>query len=313
MEYDNKTWEQTALDVLEDMSLVAAAVAHDPVSVDGDGALTYGFGGGATFPNNGNPMAYIVFNPTATDWDQEAQQAAFLAPHTGKQYLASFCAYQKANDDWLISPELPGTAQTISFWVKTESSQFGLENFEVLYSSTDKSADSFQRIGDVREAPQAEWTEVSVELPEGAKYFAIRCVSNDKFMFMLDDITYIGAKNYDATPLAYNIYRDGEVVAKVDGSQTGFTDVERIPAGDHSYFVTVIYAQGESAPSNTVTLTTTAIKPLTVDNLDGADVQVFTVDGKLVAEGKHVLHALQAGRQYVVKNKKDGTVVHIMK
>lgn len=281
--------------------------------VDGDGALTYGFGGGATFPNNGTPMAYIVFNPTATDWDQEAQQAAFLAPHTGKQYLASFCAYQKANDDWLISPELPGTAQTISFWVKTESSQFGLENFEVLYSSTDKSTDSFQRIGDVREAPQAEWTEVSVELPEGAKYFAIRCVSNDKFMFMLDDITYIGAKNYDATPLAYNIYRDGEVVAKVDGSQTGFTDVERIPAGDHSYFVTVIYAQGESAPSNTVTLTTTAIKPLTVDNLDGADVQVFTVDGKLVAEGKHVLHALQAGRQYVVKNKKDGTVVHIMK
>ena len=75
----------------------------------------------------------------------------------------------------------------------------------------------------------------------------------------------------------------------------------------------MIYAQGESAPSNTVTLTTTAIKPLTVDNLDGADVQVFTVDGKLVAEGKHVLHALQAGRQYVVKNKKDGTVVHIMK
>ena len=186
-----------------------------------------------------------MFNPTATDWDAEAQQADMLAPHTGKQYLASFSAYQKANDDWLISPELPGTAQTISFWVKTESSNYGMENYEVLYSSTDKDIKSFQRIGDVREAPQAQWTEVSVDLPEGAKYFAIRCVSNDKFMFMLDDITYIGVKNYDATPLAYNIYRDDKFVAKVDASKTSYTDIEQIPVAEHTYFVTVVYSHGE--------------------------------------------------------------------
>lgn len=281
---------------------------------DGDKAQTYGFGGGATFPNNGQPFAYIVFNPTATDWDQEAQQAAIIAPHTGKQYLASFGAYKKANDDWLISPELPGSAQTISFWVKTESSNYGLESFEVLYSTTDKSISSFKRIGDVMEAPQEAWTEKQVDLPEGAKYFAIRCVSDDKFMFMLDDITYIGAKNYEATPLAYNVYRDDEFVARVDASHTDFTDTEQIPVAEHTYFVTVVYANGESAPSNKVSLMTTGIGTLQVVNgLDDMDIQVYTVDGKFVAEGRNVFGVLPSGRQYVIKSKADGTVYNIMK
>lgn len=281
---------------------------------DGDKAQTYGFSGGVSFPNNGQPFAYIVFNPTATDWDQEAQQAEVLKPHSGNQYLASFCAYQKANDDWLISPELTGNAQTVSFWVKTESSTYGLENFEVLYSSTDKEIKSFKRIGDVREAPQTEWTEVSVELPEGAKYFAIRCVSNDKFMFMLDDITYIGAKNYDATPLAYNVYRDGKMIARVDAAKTTYTDDEPIPAEEHTYFVTVVYSKGESAPSNKVTLMTLGIDNVTTaDELDNSDIRVFSVDGKFIAEGRNVFSALPDGRQYVVVNKKNGMVTNIVK
>lgn len=281
---------------------------------DGDKAQTYGFGGGATFPNNGQPFAYIVFNPTATDWDTEAQQADMLAPHTGKQYLASFSAYQKANDDWLISPELPGTAQTISFWVKTESSNYGMENYEVLYSSTDKDIKSFQRIGDVREAPQTQWTEVSVDLPEGAKYFAIRCVSNDKFMFMLDDITYIGVKNYDATPLAYNIYRDNKFVAKVDASKTSYTDIEQIPVAEHTYFVTVVYTHGESAASNKVTLMTAGINGMQIaGGLENADIKVYSVDGKFVAEGKGVFNILPAGKLYVIKDKATGNVVNIKK
>lgn len=281
---------------------------------DGDKAQTYGFGGGATFPNNGQPFAYIVFNPTATDWDQEAQQASIIAPHTGKQYLASFSAYQKANDDWLISPELTGSAQTISFWVKTESSNYGLENFEVLYSSTDNDPKSFQRIGDIREAPQTEWSEVSVDLPEGAKYFAIRCVSDNKFMFMLDDITYIGAKNYNAAPVAYNVYRDGQCIAKVNADETEYNDREAIPNGEHTYFVTVVYPQGESAPSNKVTLTTSGIDDLQItDRLNDIDIRVFTVDGKFVAEGKNVFNSLPENRQYIIVDKKSGTVTNIRK
>lgn len=282
--------------------------------VDGDGARTYGFGGGATFPNNGEPFAYIVFNPTATDWDQEAQQASFLAPHSGNQYLASFSAYQKANDDWLISPELPGTAQTISFWVKSESSQYTPENFEVLYSTTDKDTKSFTRIGDVRDAIYDNWSEVTVDLPEGAKYFAIRCVSNDKFMFMLDDITYIGAVSYDATPLAYNVYRDGKFVAKVDAAKTSYTDAERIPDAEHTYFITVVYAKGESAASNKVSLSTTAIcSAEAAQELADAFIEAYSADGKLIAKGRRMFGKLPAGKEYVIKNMDNGTVVRLVK
>lgn len=93
------------------------------------------------------------------------------------------------NDDWAISPELSGNAQTITFWASSLDPEF-LETFQVLYSSTNKETASFTQIGE--DYNTTGWKEYSVELPAGAKYFAIRCITWDSGMFMIDDVTYEG-------------------------------------------------------------------------------------------------------------------------
>ena len=74
-------------------------------------------------------------------------------------------------------------------WAKTVSGTYGSEEYAVLYSASGKDVADFQLIKSKTEAP-AEWTETAVELPAGARYFAIRCVSNNHTMFVLDDISY---------------------------------------------------------------------------------------------------------------------------
>ena len=95
-----------------------------------------------------------------------------------------------AADHWLISPELSGKAQTISFFVKEITKEYGSEKYEVLASSTNNSPTSFKIVGSVHEANSDDWEMVSVTLPAGTKYFAIRHVSYDIFAMMIDDVTY---------------------------------------------------------------------------------------------------------------------------
>ena len=53
------------------------------------------------------------------------------------------------------------------------------------------------------------WTEYTVDIPEGAKYFAIRSMAYDNYMLQIDDITY--ERRIDK-PVGFNIYRDDEKV-----------------------------------------------------------------------------------------------------
>lgn len=96
------------------------------------------------------------------------------------------------NDDWLISPKLrlPSHGPKMEFYVKSFLDELGLERYNVLVSSTDNALESFSVIGSTREAPVT-WTRVEVDLSEYAGqevYLAIQCVSEDNFMFMIDDI-----------------------------------------------------------------------------------------------------------------------------
>ena len=61
----------------------------------------------------------------------------------------------------------------------------------MLVSGTDNDLESFSVIGETREAPADAWTLVEVDLAEYAGkevYLAIQCISQDVFMFMVDDI-----------------------------------------------------------------------------------------------------------------------------
>lgn len=268
--------------------------------VDGDGADTYGFND-INFTNQFDPKAYIVFNPDAlgasilTEW----------AAHSGSQTLASFAAYNVANDDWLISPEVIG-GDSIAFYAKTAGNMggiYGYETFEVLYSSTTTDTDQFHSIsGTVTTTDN--WVRYAYELPSNAKYFAVRCNSEDHYVFYLDDLSYVEkveSSNFNIT--GYHLYRNGELVAELNASQTNYFDPD-LADGVYGYQVAAVYAGGESAKSNIVWVTVGG--PSGIDNVQTevlpTTAEVYTLGGQLI--GKHAdVKSLQKG-VYLVNGRK---------
>ncbi len=57
----------------------------------------------------------------------------------------------------------------------------------------------------------------------------------------------------DADPLGYQVYRDGILYSETLVTGTEFYDLNFEHGVEYAYYVTAIYPQGESAPSNTVT------------------------------------------------------------
>ena len=155
---------------------------------DGDGSATYSVTG-VTFPNQGYTGSYIIFNPSGCT---PSQAGTALDPHLGSKGAYCLAATTPPNNDWLISPELTlNTNATLSFWAKSYTSSYGLERFKVLYSTTTNTYSAFTNYlaGSATtyiEAPTT-WTQYSYTLPQAAKYFAVQCVSNDAFIFMVDD------------------------------------------------------------------------------------------------------------------------------
>ncbi len=269
--------------------------------IDGDKAFTYGIKGVA-FPHYADPFAYIVFNPEAAGID--LKENTMIAPHGGSQFLGCFAsdpefAPEGHNDDWLISPLLNGKGQVVTLWAKSlfpESPQGKSlkEHILVLGSSEGNDmADLKKPLADIDEIP-AEWTKYSVEIPSGTKYFAIRTVSADKFLLMLDDITYSPKL---MTIKGFNVYRDGTFLSFVPAGTLGYTDKGQADK-DHIYRITVVYEEGESGLSNTYTVSTgvdessvsavnvTAGKGrIVVRGADGMRLQVVSTDGMTVFEG----------------------------
>ncbi len=211
---------------------------------DANGTATYGYQG-VTVPNLGSAMAWIVFAPNSPNISQNLMSSQ--APHSGVQAMASYCVTEGATDHWMISPELTGEAQTISFWARELTDQYGAETFEVLASSTDNASTSFTQVASLS-STTTEWAEFTADLPEGTKYFAIRHTSNDIFALFVDDITYKPAAAPAGTqPDGFNIYLDGELIATIDDEFNTFT-IEGLEPGDYVCSVTAIYGETESAP-----------------------------------------------------------------
>lgn len=283
---------------------------------DGNGVDTYSFNGAPEYENRYAPMAFQVWNPEVIGYDltDEATVAA-MGPNSGDQFLMSFATTDYAQSDkWLISPLLSGEAQTISFFVSQNTTQYGPELFQVLCSSTDNEISSFEVVG-TGQASTTDWTEVTFDLPAGAKYFAIRCISTDVFGFELDDITYAAAaakKLALATEITgYNIYRNGQLVATVGADATSYIDINETD-GEQTYYVTVLYGDQESGLSNGATVVT-AISELTSDaSLQDADITVYATNGAIVASGKGVYNGLAQG-VYVIRNNETGLVKGVSK
>lgn len=202
-----------------------------------------------TYTHQGEKMAFIVMDPTkagAPYWNYFYDAASGWQPNNGDKYFASFGSTEGANDDWLISPELDGRAQTISFSVHG----YGSEKYEVLYSTTDRNTDSFTSVASEK-AVATVWTKASFNLPAGAKYFAIRNISAKRAYYLfIDDITFNAASKRGILTLSgYNVYRDGEKLNTELLPATSFTDA-KAAEGTHTYQVTAVYNLGESASAS---------------------------------------------------------------
>lgn len=258
--------------------------------IDGDGIATWG-SNEADFTNENYTGAFIIFNPSAAT---PALTGAW-APRTGSKYAACFAAQTPPNNDWLISPQLNiGPGYNLSLYARSLNSTYGLDRFKVGVSTTGTAQGDFTIIsaGSYLEAPTA-WTNYSYDLSSyagQAVYIAIVCVSNDSFVFMLDDVTVNNAKgevvyaqdfenedklsytrekfvgkdspraDLDNQPKAarstlsgYKVYRNGSAIATITNPATVTYNDTGLTNGSYSYYVTATYTDPvqESDPSNT--------------------------------------------------------------
>jgi PKD repeat protein len=243
------------------------------------------------FPNEYYTGSFIIFNPSqttppATDPDWQ--------PNSGDKFAACFAANAGPNDDWLITPQLkiaPG--DELSFYHKSVTDLYGLERFRVGISITSSDPADFTIItpSPYLESPST-WTEFTYNLSAYADqeiYIAINCISDDAFVFMLDDfvisdensslkysLAFNGRSESHDSPqksslqrksrpdnhitqpshpkssrlfATYKIYRNLIEIDQV----SGFTFTElNVPPGLHYYHATAVYTNpyGESDASN---------------------------------------------------------------
>lgn len=204
------------------------------------------------------------------------------------------------NDDWLISPELPGIAQEISFAIGALDVQYGPSSYEVLVSSTDSEIASFTKVAEGT-LTSAGWNSVTAQLPEGTKYFAIRNnTSGDGAMcVMLGDIKFTA--NSSATVTSFNIYYNGEKIATVEGDKTTYTVArEKVEVGTQTFGVSAVYANG--AESRVTVATIEIVTGIHQIAADGKAVDIYSLDGKLVRSQATSLDGLKGF--YIVNGKK---------
>lgn len=235
-------------------SEVTADYVGDWTMIDLDGSYTnvMAYGGSyLSYPNLAQKMAFMIFDHKKAQCPDYLYE--YFEAHSGNQSFGCVgCMNGGTNNDWLISPMLSGRAQTITFYGKSPIVTYGRDTFQFLYSTTDLNPDNFILVGEeVNDAP-ALWTEYSFDVPEGAKYFAIRCTSENKYFLLIDDISFEAANPYKGLNVAgYNVYCNGRILNDAPVTATNFlhSDYDGKKA---SYVVTAVYNEGESPASNSV-------------------------------------------------------------
>jgi len=156
---------------------------------DVDGGGTWGLDN-TTFPGMYDPMAFIAFNPATTTPPMTETE---IQPYEGEKFGACFATNPPPyNNDWLISPKVNlGSGAQFSFFVKSYTDEYGLEEYKVGVSTTGMNPEDFTIIsGPTPLQPNEEaWEEMIFDLSDFINqdvYVAINCVSEDRFIFMVD-------------------------------------------------------------------------------------------------------------------------------
>ncbi len=159
-------------------------------------------------------------------------------------------------DNWLISPAVyVEEGAELRFFDAAAFPDLAGEHYYVKISTTDNNVGSFSYILLERIVSSAEYEEHVIDLSNYVGetiYIAWQhCFVTDVFFMNIDNVS-IGVQN-NRSLNGYKIYRDQAVLAEVDASNLSYTD-EEVENGEHSYYVTALYSEGESAPSNEVNI-----------------------------------------------------------
>ena len=265
------------------------------ILVDADGAATYGFQG-ISFPNSGSEMAAIIFNPAATSPPLTSADGAPMPGMT--KYAASFASIPGSgvtrNDDWIITPQLQmGVGSVVAFYAKTFVPDYGLERFRVGVSTTGTNPEDFTIIssGAYETAPASAWTEFVYDLSawDGQQiHIAINVVSEDAFIFMLDDFRVLAE-----SLVSWLSYTPAELVIPAGSSAqvTIQVDADNLPAGVYERTL-VVRSNDPQQPEVLVplSLSVTEVQALSWANLQWPPThtmeqgQEFTIYGRVYGQ-----------------------------
>lgn len=274
-------------------------------SLDVDGVVNF-VPGTWTYPWMGKSFGWGLFDIT----DVVSPIGSSLTTNSGNQCAVAMSTAMNTatktyppSDDWLISPLLSGKAQTISFYVRDYSSSTFAATMEVLGSKTGKEPADFTLIKDYPKGMipynvYGDFFEQKIDLPEGTKYFAIRNTSSNSFCIMVDDVTYEAG---GGEIVGYNIYQDGNLISTINNGDATSATIDQ--DDDHSYNVSVIYAEGESSLSNTVETATTAIE--TIGRELSTESERYNISGQRITDAQHGINIIRYSdgttRKVVVK------------
>ena len=283
-----------------------------------DGIKTYSIPGATLdYPNKLTEISGMVLYPSllGTPWDTPQERGACFI----------FVGCEDKADDWLISPQLNGLAQTITFKA-TAAASWGSEYFDIYVSSFDKSVESFTKLQSYKlpGSKGEEWTEYSVELPAGTKYFAINCISSYGDALCVTDFNFVTGYGLTSDPtefLGYNVYCDDEKVNDEVITTTSFTLPEVVKKGN--YTVKAVYNNAESQATDPVYLQGTSgvagvngegalltVEGTTLVISGNGAYAVVDLAGRTVAAGNGAARVAAAAGTYVVTV--DGTVFKVV-
>jgi hypothetical protein len=239
---------------------------------DGDAGYNYYFSGDSgvlTWDNYNVPQAFIVFDPTVLNVSTMP-----FTPYSGNQAFVSWACATSQNDDWLISPELSGDAQLVSFLACSAIS--GNEPFYFWASSKSTDPADFVRISGADAInTTTSWRYYHYALPEGTKYFAINYVGKKGNGLVIDDLIY------EAYPLAtapdgYNVYRNGVKINKELVKERTYSDTDIESFTDYRYTVAPVYNGCVSRQSEECLVSTSGAQATTISN-----VAIYAKDGRI--------------------------------
>lgn len=231
---------------------------------DGDGDESQNFN--VNYPGRKlfAPQSWLVWN-AATRSDETPSSTYSM------QYLVSLNPTMNTADDWLVSPQLSGEAQTISFRLHSLGNpdiEESTGTIEILYTTDDYEEgfitsfiNSFRSLK--RVTSTFSWQTVSAELPAGTRHFAIRNVSTDG---MGVAVSMVGFEKGRPAPTSFNIYADDALLANV-AATAALTYTT--PDATATYAVSAVYANGEESKS---------VKAVKTDGI--ADVLLTTPDAQ---------------------------------